>query len=237
MRSTVTANVASGATSGAQGGGIYSEGTTTLRNSTVSGNEAVNGEVEDALGGGIYVDFGAFVAESTTVAANQADFGSAIYRDPSGSVTLSHTIVDNGGGSVFVCVGAPFAGDTNIVDHDSCGSNPADPLLGPLGNNGGPTDTHAITNAVSPAVDGGNDCEPIDQRGFLRVDDCDIGAFESRCVRGIRLVNTTSDHALDGCAEQPGDCTLREAWSRTRRRRSAPGRTYELESSSRSRGR
>ena len=25
------------------------------------------------------------------------------------------------------------------------------------------------------------------------------------------MVNTTEDHALDGCAEQPGDCTLREA--------------------------
>ena len=24
-------------------------------------------------------------------------------------------------------------------------------------------------------------------------------------------MNTTEDHALDGCAEQPGDCTLREA--------------------------
>jgi CSLREA domain-containing protein len=212
VRSTVSQNTAFGATNGAEGGGIYSEGTTTLQNSTVSGNLAVSGESSDAAGGGIYVDFGTFVAESTTVAANQADIGSAIYRDPSGSVTLSHTIVDNGGGPLFACFGAPFGGDTNIVDHDSCGPNPADPLLGPLADYGGPTDTHAITDGLSPAVDGGNDCEPIDQRGFSRVNDCDIGAFEFGAGAEFQIVNTTEDHVPDGCDDLAnGDCTLREA--------------------------
>jgi hypothetical protein len=70
----------------------------------------------------------------------------------------------------------------------------ADPLLGPLQNNGGPTQTHALL-ARSPAIDAGNPsgCRDqfgaaltTDQRGFPRFVDgnndgavrCDIGAFE-----------------------------------------------------------
>ena len=70
----------------------------------------------------------------------------------------------------------------------------ADPLLGPLANNGGPTQTHALV-VGSPAIDRGNPngCldstgAPLqtDQRGLPRAFDgngdgraaCDIGAFE-----------------------------------------------------------
>ena len=62
-----------------------------------------------------------------------------------------------------------------------------DPLLGPLQNNGGPTQTHALL-AGSPAIDASDPggCRdslgaPLltDQRGFPRpVVGCDIGAFE-----------------------------------------------------------
>ena len=61
----------------------------------------------------------------------------------------------------------------------------ADPLLGPLADNGGPTSTHSLNpasparNAGNPATPGSaaNTCEPTDQRGFVRYS-CDIGAFE-----------------------------------------------------------
>jgi hypothetical protein len=67
----------------------------------------------------------------------------------------------------------------------------ANPLLGPLQNNGGTTPTHAL-QAGSPAIDAGNSSGSLnDQRGlgFLRVvdllvpnasggDGADIGAFE-----------------------------------------------------------
>jgi hypothetical protein len=46
------------------------------------------------------------------------------------------------------------------------------PLLGPLANNGGPTDTHALL-AGSPAIDTGDSALTTDQRGFIRPQDGD----------------------------------------------------------------
>jgi hypothetical protein len=57
----------------------------------------------------------------------------------------------------------------------------ADPLLGPLQNNGGPTPTMAPATG-SPVIDTGGGCPPTDQRGLPRPDSgetaCDIGAYE-----------------------------------------------------------
>ena len=57
----------------------------------------------------------------------------------------------------------------------------ADPLLGPLQNNGGPTETMAPATG-SPVIDAGGGCPATDQRGRPRPDNgesaCDIGAFE-----------------------------------------------------------
>jgi hypothetical protein len=66
----------------------------------------------------------------------------------------------------------------------------ADPKLGPLANNGGPTKTHALLMS-SQAIDKGNNAEAppsltTDQRGlgFVRVfkNVVDIGAFETQIV-------------------------------------------------------
>jgi hypothetical protein len=58
----------------------------------------------------------------------------------------------------------------------------ADPLLGPLQNNGGPTLTHGLLTG-SPAIDAGpaNGAPNFDQRGVSRPQGTaeDIGAFES----------------------------------------------------------
>lgn len=66
--------------------------------------------------------------------------------------------------------------------------SPAEPLFGPLEDNGGPTPTHALMPA-SPLRDAGDplgcvdlDGVPLttDQRGEVRTagEACDIGAFE-----------------------------------------------------------
>lgn len=78
----------------------------------------------------------------------------------------------------------------NNLDSDgSCGLTAAgdvpqrDPLIGPLVDNGGSTDTHALRPGSS-AIGAGNPstCTAADQRGAARAGDgiCDIGAYESR---------------------------------------------------------
>lgn len=61
----------------------------------------------------------------------------------------------------------------------------ADPLLGALADNGGPTQTRAL-NVGSPAIDAGNNaaCPTADQRGIIRPQGggCDIGAYERLVV-------------------------------------------------------
>jgi hypothetical protein len=53
----------------------------------------------------------------------------------------------------------------------------ADPKLGPLADNGGPTKTMALL-AGSPAIGGGAGCPSTDQRGEPRKGACDIGAYQ-----------------------------------------------------------
>ena len=149
-----------------------------LTNVTVSGNIARNGETPDAEGGGINVIGGSLTTNNVTIAENEADTGIAIHREtvPASTVTLLNTIVA-GEGLFGVCTGGPFGGNHNVFSHSSCGTPAKNPLLAPLANNTGQTNTHAI-GATSPAVDGGVSCDPTDQRGQTRKRACDIGAYE-----------------------------------------------------------
>jgi hypothetical protein len=188
VRSTVADNVASAATGTTEGGGLLLGGgsSTTVRNSTISGNRAASGE-QDASGGGIQIE-GAGAStlrlESSTLAGNfaignsQPDVGGTIARGPQAtpSITITHTIIA-AAGEPLPCDAGPFQADHNIVDDASCGATVADPLLGPLQDNGGPTDTQAIP-AESPAVNTGVSCEATDQRSLYRSGACDIGAYE-----------------------------------------------------------
>ena len=92
---------------------------------------------------------------------------------------------------------------------------PLDPLLGPLADNGGPTLTHALLEG-SVAIENGTcidlDGEPIetDQRGYLRIAPCDIGAFE---LGGIVTTSEPSDtpatHLLSLAYPNPFNPTAR----------------------------
>jgi hypothetical protein len=54
-----------------------------------------------------------------------------------------------------------------------------DALLGPLADNGGPTETQALLPG-SPAIDTADNavCPATDQRGVPRDATCDVGAYE-----------------------------------------------------------
>jgi hypothetical protein len=187
--------------------GPYS--TLLLRNSTVSGNRLLG------------IDFGIWFADelsilNSTITANHAGgvrfelgydswhirslIGNSIIADNDGPdcllmiedrlgfwdlVSAGHNLIGNATGCDF-----PFI-ETDLVGTEE---TPIDPMLGPLADNGGPTQTHALLPG-SPAIDAGNpdepgttegSCEVTDQRGVYRPLDgdgdgaavCDIGAFE-----------------------------------------------------------
>jgi CSLREA domain-containing protein len=232
--STVSGNIAN------QGGGILNWGTTTLTNSTVSANKA------SSFGGGLY-NGGTLTLTNSTVTGNCStatgsncstvtgnnSTGGGIYNDPGGTalVYLKDTLIANNtaGGTgpdlngTFNSQDYNFIGNTSgatftgTIAHNITGANP---LLGPLQNNGGPTLTHALLPG-SPAIDAGNSALTTDQRGQPRpLDDpivanaaggnsSDIGAYESDNVQVTSLADTD-----DGACTDVGTgngCTLREA--------------------------
>src|SRR6266567_5540427 len=90
------------------------------------------------------------------------------------------------------------------------------PMLLPLANNGGPTQTHARLPG-SPAIDvGSSDCPPpaTDQRGVSRPQDvdgfagavCDIGAFELEAAK--TRVPTTPPPSLLSVSPSPSRARL-----------------------------
>jgi PKD repeat protein len=82
----------------------------------------------------------------------------------------------------------------NLVESGACSQDiMADPLLGPLLDNGGPTDTQALLMG-SPAINAADNsacvADPVngtDQRGVIRpqADACDIGAYEVEAIAGL----------------------------------------------------
>jgi parallel beta helix pectate lyase-like protein len=162
------------------GGAIFaSGGTMTIENSTVSGNSAAQ------TGGGLVTSAGVaatVVINNSTFANNSAGAGGN-FAQFLGNITVRNTIIANpaAGGN---CRTPITDGGNNIQFPDtSCAATAqlADPKLGPLQNNGGPTLTQALLPG-SAALDAGNTttCTLIDQRGVPRPQGsaCDIGAYE-----------------------------------------------------------
>ena len=176
------------------GGGIYASGARlTLINSTISGNVA-------ASGAGILIDYNSEEGEniteliSSTIAHNTAtEITGGLVRTSVvwGPFTLRNVVIANNTGPVLdnCSLGGgnpvdPIFEGTNLFGDDSCEPRDsdivADPLLGPLADNGGPNWTHALLRD-SPAIDSATDCNVTeDQRYVSRPIGaaCDIGAYE-----------------------------------------------------------
>jgi hypothetical protein len=167
-----------------QGTGVFnSGGAVTITNSTITGNsqEASNGA--SSQGAGILTNGGTVALLNVTISGNT---GSENIRVNNPSFTVKNTIVANGASGN--CAGPLTSQGYNLESADECGFHATgdqfntNPLLGPLANNGGPTDTEALSSN-SPAIDKASpDCPPpaADQRGVGRpqLSACDIGAFE-----------------------------------------------------------
>ncbi len=171
--STLAGNIAQ-----SDGGGLSnSQATLIVTNSTFSGNSA------GYYGGGVFsgVPSASWPSVSnSTLFGNSAQFGGGGIWDVFGVLTLRNTILANSlsGGD---CAPSRIDGGGNLDTDGTCGGTTSDPFLGPLQNNGGPTQTMAISMA-SPAFAGANpaNCPATDQRGVLRPQflSCDIGAYE-----------------------------------------------------------
>ena len=201
--STIANNKVTGGTVQGFGGGVYVLGDFSLTNSTVAGNsaESMAGMVQ---GGGVLVALDISDTEpskvnivNSTIAGNSVGAGGvggglAVYNPTPGVVTtltVTNTIVANNTGPAGPsdCGPVTVVSDHNLSSDSSClfadpGSKQGvNPLLGPLQNNGGPTDTMALL-LDSPAIDAGTNagCPAVDQRGTVRPQGaaCDIGAFE-----------------------------------------------------------
>jgi hypothetical protein len=182
---------------GGGGGGMDNGGSMTVRNCTISGNSADGTGMVIMYGGGIR-NFGNLQIASSTIAYNSVSgengaFGGGLYGfAPTGTDSSIIALNTAPTGPDFTGRVALQSNGYNIIGNnadavissqptDQIGTPaaPIDPLLGPLANNGGPTLTHAL-QAGSPAIDRGNPATlgPEDQRGYGRVGDPDVGAFE-----------------------------------------------------------
>ena len=199
------------------GGGMLNFGTATLTDCTISGNSATR------IGGGLWNDGTATITDCT-ISGNSATEGGGVYL-------LSHTrllpgrrsstrssratphsrapdlfgTVDQDQGYNLIGDGEGASGFTAASDQVGTTANPIDPMLAPLGDYGGPTQTMALLHG-SPAIGRGTTVAGLtaDQRGFaLDSPRPDIGAFQSNPL----VVNTTSD----GPGSPPGILSLRLA--------------------------
>ena len=146
--------------------------------STISQNQADPGNLNTAGDGGNLLLAGS-TAGAVTVTGTIIDEGLGVAGDQNCSVAAG--VIDSTGGSVEGGAIGPFpSGPTNQCELDQANDHHADPLLGPLQDNGGPTFTHALP-AGSPALDlYSAGCPATDQIGTTRPQGtaCDSGAFE-----------------------------------------------------------
>ena len=174
------------------GGGILNGGTLTISNSTVSANSALTINQEPGCGGGIGNN-GSLQIANSTISGNSATNGGAICNDAA-SLEIANSILNAGdvGENIFNDGGTITSLGYNLSSDNGGGylngpgdQTNTDPILGPLQDNGGPTQTHR-PYPQSPAIDAGDPSftpPPFyDQRGtgFDRVVNgrIDIGSFE-----------------------------------------------------------
>jgi MYXO-CTERM domain-containing protein len=198
------------------GGGIETVlGNLFLSNVTITSNTADSDGSGGAGNGGGILTFGTEgTIENTIIAGNIDESPAAENPDCfNGSVN----VVSDGNNIIGIGPCNNFEDGTN-GDQVGTTEAPINALLGPLGDNGGPTPTHSLLEN-SPAIDTGNPdgCFAggteldTDQRGFTRPADgnedgapiCDIGAFEVSC--GDTVLQTFAGEQCDDGNNENGD--------------------------------
>ncbi len=186
--STISGNRVFGTNS--DGGGVFVGGDATINQSTVTNNHAYG---PGSRGGGVISFANNVILDGSIVAANTAGAMGPDVFQAFGTSTANYSLIGD-------AAGATIAGTGNIVG-DSLGAGIVDPMLGPLDNNGGSTETH-LPLPGSPAIDVGEPVVPLlptyDQRGFAFARTIngrpDMGSVESGAVSA----NFDYDNDIDG---------------------------------------
>jgi uncharacterized repeat protein (TIGR01451 family)/CSLREA domain-containing protein len=204
--STIANNRVTGGALEGLGGGIYVLGKFSMVNSTVTGNIAESAGVV-VQGGGVLlaIDPASLEGSEGTIVNSTIAGNSVGAAGVGGGLAVYNPTPEVGGSAALLVRNTIIAGNTGPAGPSDCGAvamltsdhnlssdascqftdpgskQNANPLLGPLANNGGETDTLALLEG-SPAIEAGTNagCPPVDQRGVTRPQGtaCDIGAFE-----------------------------------------------------------
>lgn len=221
--STLSGNTLTAAQARGDGAGLFvltafSKAIAGLNNVTLA-NNIIN--ANSGNGGGLAAaDSVTLQTANSLIATNSAGNGPDCVTSISGDeINQPGTIVSLG----YNLLGNPTGCGFTPADGDLTGNETQaiDPLLGPLGDNGGPTRTHLLLTG-SPAIDVGNpdtptgeipNCMVADQRGDVRPQDgngngaarCDIGALERTAVANAppTVVEAIGDRTL-----QPNDDSI-----------------------------
>jgi len=181
------------------GGGFLNNSTATLLNVTISGNTATThgGGISQWNNADLTMHYTTVTDNMNTASNNDWAIYNPLYIEaynsiitaPIGKKACSHVLDD---------------GQFNIGSDETCGLSVliADPMLGPLVDNGGNTFTHRLGDG-SPAIDAAGEagnalpCPTLDQTLWNRPIDadrsgvaaCDIGAFEARINIYLPIIN------------------------------------------------
>ncbi len=206
-QSAITASLIAENQNSGDGGGLWTEdGETSVVNTTIANNVVDTSLYPSepgwgAYGGGMEVDGGHLAMQNVTITGNsivdgnggEDGLGAGIEGEPETADIVNTIVYGNTGTNVEVggqCTSLLPSEGHNLEQEPPTGDNRcfeaptdliANPLLGPLANNGGETDTAALLTG-SPAINAGDlaRCPATDQRGLPRPQfgGCDIGAFE-----------------------------------------------------------
>lgn len=175
--------------------GAQAPGRLNMTNSTVYGNRVYERSDFTMMGlaAGINIGSGADgTITNCTIVGNIAQFASGIGR--ASPLTILNTVIHNEARNQYTplnCTGSSYASPPGSGSHNvqwpngpkddmDCvsGITRADPMIGTLGDNGGPTET-ALPQTGSPLLTkSGTGCPALDQRGEPRSEPCTLGAVE-----------------------------------------------------------
>ena len=179
-----------------------SSGQTIISNSTISGNNS--GSLYNAIRNGS----GSISIAYSTITENSGDSPAIVSSND--NITIENSIiVNNPGGDCDSALSITALGN-NIDSDGSCsGFITTDPQLGPLADNGGGTQTHAL-DPNSPAINlASGGCPAADQRGVARPygNACDVGAYESETGTSVCDIQELVD-AINAANANPDPTTI-----------------------------